>query len=99
MAAGGLGGTTRAMRGSGGVGGSGRLQFGNTVGKKTLSHGTGWSSSRGGRKENGAVTGCSARPACCGKNGPPAGKEETGRAKGKPGCLGKPRAGRSRREG
>ena len=47
MRAGGLGGTARAMRGSGRVGGGGRLEFGNAVGKKTLSRGTGWLASRG----------------------------------------------------
>jgi len=59
MRAGGLGGTARAMRGSSGVGGGDRLRFDNAAGKKALSRGTGWSASRGGRKENGAATGCS----------------------------------------
>jgi len=64
MWAGGLGGMTRAMRGSCVVGGGGRLRFGNATRKKMLLHGTGWSASRGGRKENGAATGCSAGLAC-----------------------------------
>ena len=92
-----MGGTARAMRGSGRVGGGGRLEFGNAVGKKTLSRGTGWSGPRGGRKENGSATGCLAGLACCGENGPSTGKEETGRAEGKPGYAGKPGVG-ARRE-